>query len=635
MTSPSILLATLPIVATGNDQRYLDKQHAFRGPRLGVQVIRDYLVRNNYPTSKISFHDIEMLSPSDDDLRSYLRQMKPEIVGLSAVLSHSYQQVKRISKLIKEVLPTTWVVVGGNLGASSHVVLRRTDADCCIVGDGEAAFLEFANHVEKCNGHISFDGLEKIRGLCFLDKDRNTIFSGYATKPKNEFIPMPDYDFFQSGLLQHQELISRYFTPVEKMGMWFALDERTNEPHRTRRNVAQLYTSKGCTARCTFCQRNTRGYRLADLTDLEKHLEDIVEKFDVGFISCLDENFGSRPEFARAFADLMEKYDLLWTATGVRCVNVSREDIDYFKTKGCCSLKFGVESGSQAILDSMEKNFTIDDVKRALAACWNNGMFSPLALMVGMPGEDDDTIYETGRFIGELSYTLGVAPKDSGLALFYALPFPGTPLYDHCIQVGLIDQSLNSEEKYLINMASGLTDKWHYLNVNGASPSAVLSWDHLVNWQAQRTFDELVKRSPKPQSELARKWKAFTQASQKVGTQHKLKKNRRISLFLMLTLFEKLYTSRIVERLPKWLAYPIIRYSFYTGVLVYSLAGKAIGRPTFSMYKDRPTPKPFIRPEANEKRLKRSLRAVVNQRRKPLDSTTESARERLLIGNAN
>jgi hypothetical protein len=283
----------------------------------------------------------------------------------------------------------------------------------------------------------------------------------------------------------------------------------------------------------------------------------------------------------------------------------------------------------------MEKNFTIDDVKKALTACWDNGMFSPLALMVGMPGEDDDTIYETGCFVGELSYTLGLPPKDFGVALFYALPFPGTPLYDHCLQSRLIDQSLDAEEKYLINMANGLTNKWHYLNVNGASASAILSWDYLVNWQAQRTFDQLVKRSPKPQSELARKWGDYAQAHRQTGRQKKFKKNRRISLFLMLTLFADLYSSRIFQRLPKWLAYPIIRYSFYTGVLAYSLAGKAIGRPAFSMYKDRPTPKPFIRPEPNEKRLKKSLRAVVNQRRVSLESKSESARERLLIGNAN
>ena len=141
MTHPNILLSTLPIVPPGNDHRFLDKQHAFRGPRLGVQVIRDYLVRNNFPATNIYFLDIEMLSPSDEELRSYFRKTQPDVVGLSAVLTHSYQQVKRISRLIKEVLPTTWVVVGGNLSASAHVVLRKTDVDCCIVGDGEAARL--------------------------------------------------------------------------------------------------------------------------------------------------------------------------------------------------------------------------------------------------------------------------------------------------------------------------------------------------------------------------------------------------------------------------------------------------------------------------------------------------------------
>ena len=155
----------------------------------------------------------------------------------------------------------------------------------------------------------------------------------------------------------------------------------------------------------------------------------------------MDENFGRRPEFARVFADLMEKYDLLWTATDVRCVNVSREDIEYFKARECWSLKFGVESGSQAILDSKEKHFTIDDVKKSLVACWDNGMFSPLALMVEIPDDDVDTIYETGNFIGELAYTVGLSPKDFSFALFYALPFPGTPLYNHCIEPRLIAQS--------------------------------------------------------------------------------------------------------------------------------------------------------------------------------------------------
>ena len=69
MKEPQVLLCTLPIVKPGEEHRFIDKQHAFRDPRLGVQVIRDYLIRDGYSRDRINFLDIEMLSPSDEDLK--------------------------------------------------------------------------------------------------------------------------------------------------------------------------------------------------------------------------------------------------------------------------------------------------------------------------------------------------------------------------------------------------------------------------------------------------------------------------------------------------------------------------------------------------------------------------------------
>ena len=634
MNHPNVLLCTLPITAPSEERRFLDKQHCFRGPRLGVQVIRDYLIKAGYPSDHISFLDIEMLALSDSELETYFKTHNPDVIGLSAVLSHSYLQVKRISRIIREVIPKACIVIGGNLAASAHVVLRKTDVDICIVGDGEEAFLEILTHIQSAGGEVPLESIGGTKGLCFLSNENDLIFSGYATKPKNEFIPLPDYDFFQSGLMEHRNLVNRYFTPLEKMGLWFSLDPRSHEPHR-KPNVAQFFTSKGCTARCTFCQRNTRGYRLANLEDIEAHLKILIDKHNVGFISCMDENFGSRPEHARAFADLMHKYNLLWTATGVRCVNVSREDIEYFKTKGCCSLKFGVESGSQEILDSMEKNFTINDVKTALTACWDNDMFSPLALMVGMPGEGEDTIKETGQFIGEMSYQLGIHPDFLGYALFYALPFPGTPLYDHCTQVGLIATDLDSEEAYLSRMANGLTDKWHYLNVNGANASEILSWDHIVEWYARKTYVTLCRRSPKSVSVFTKAWSDTTSTNYRLGYRQKLTARKIFSLFFLLYQVQKTYRLRILSRLPSKLVIPYIKYSQYLAVLTYSVIGRILGRPTFAMYKDRRTPIRFSRPSPKQRRLHKSLRFLVHQNRVPLDDNNRRIREKLLIGNAN
>lgn len=631
--NPTTVLCTLPIVKPGDQYRYMDKQKAFRSPRLGIQVIRDYLVREGNPKEYVKFFDIEMLAPSDDEIRDYLRSTRPDIVGLSAVLSHSYQQVQRIASIIRGELPDAWIVVGGNLSASANVVLRKTDVDLCVVGDGEEVFSNFVEYVKEWGSEKNYGMLKQIHGLCFLAENGEIYFENYPKRPTNETIPMPDYEFFKSGLLDNPDLIDRYFLPAAHMGTWFCLDPRTHEPHR-RPFIAQFYTSKGCTARCTFCQRNTRGYRLANLEDIEAHLMVLIEKYNVGFISCMDENFGSRPDHARAFADLMYKYDLLWTATGVRCVNVTREDIEYFKSKGCCSLKFGVESGSQAILDSMEKNFTVNDVEEALTACWENDLFSPMAVMVGMPGEDRQTIAETGEFLGRMAYKLGVHPDYFDLAIFYALPFPGTPLYDHCTQVGLIGENVDAEEAYLKKMANGLTDKWHYLNVNGARTIDIVSWDYLIEWEAVKTFETLQKNNPRTKTELARAWEEHVKKSRAPREKRKRQRNRRISLFAILVIVSKTYRTPVVRKLPRSIAYPFIRISFYMTTLIYHWVGRMIGRPTFKMYKERNKPPRFVRPDDKEKRLERSLRAVVNTNRSAV-GVTAITREKLLRGAAN
>ena len=90
---------------------------------------------------------------------------------------------------------------------------------------------------------------------------------------------------------------------------------------------------------------------------------------------------------------------MLWIATGIRCDSVKEEDIIFYKEHGCSALKFGIESGSQKILDIMEKKFTTDQVESALDHCLKQGIYSPLAVMVGMPGEDLNSAKETGRFI--------------------------------------------------------------------------------------------------------------------------------------------------------------------------------------------------------------------------------------------
>jgi hypothetical protein len=105
-------------------------------------------------------------------------------------------------------------------------------------------------------------------------------------------------------------------------------------------------------------------------------------------------------------------------------------------------------------------------------------------------------------------------------------------------------------------------------------------------------------------------------------------------LFAILVVVEYLYQTPIVRKLPKTIAYPFIRISFYVTALIYHWIGRIIGRPTFKMYKERNKPPRFIRPDGKEKRLDRSLRAVVNANRNVV-GVAAIAKEKLLRGAAN
>ena len=133
----------------------------------------------------------------------------------------------------------------------------------------------------------------------------------------------------------------------------------------------------------------------------------------------------------------MKKFDMLWICGGIRCTSVNFEDVKFYHGHGCSGLKFGVESGSQKILDLMEKRFTIEQVYSAIRYCYENNVYSPLAVMTGMPGETDETAQQTGVFLGTIAHMQGTPPSQMGIGIFYALPLPGTPLYEYGQQVGV------------------------------------------------------------------------------------------------------------------------------------------------------------------------------------------------------
>jgi radical SAM superfamily enzyme YgiQ (UPF0313 family) len=108
------------------------------------------------------------------------------------------------------------------------------------------------------------------------------------------------------------------------------------------------------------------------------------------------------------------------------------------KKAGCNNIGYGIESGSQKMLDSMKKGVAVEQAKKAILLTKKAGIIPHATFMVGTPGETKETILETVEFCKEVRLP-------HRIEIFFITPFPSTPLYEYAKGRGLI----NNEEEYI------------------------------------------------------------------------------------------------------------------------------------------------------------------------------------------
>ena len=165
------------------------------------------------------------------------------------------------------------IVCGGYLTAAADTILRKTKIDVCVVGDGEIAWvgiLKFMKeHLETGKKKLDIDKLLKVKGIAILDENENLRFSGFGQTLASCHIEFPSYEYMKTGLLGDEKAVQNYFRPFDA-NETFIMDERSFEKGR-RSMVTSIFLSKGCVAKCTFCQRGAKGYSVYDLSKLETY----------------------------------------------------------------------------------------------------------------------------------------------------------------------------------------------------------------------------------------------------------------------------------------------------------------------------------------------------------------------------
>ncbi len=244
---------------------------------------------------------------------------------------------------------------------------------------------------------------DSLKGIGFKKNNRVFINPFYPFVDYNQ-IPISDRSILPQG--------SQYYNPIIRQ-----------YPYTT------TTTSQGCPGKCKFCTAPGMTGQGLRYWKAEKVLEEIEYLLDLGYkeIYYRDETFTTfkkrNTEIARNIIE--RKYAFSWICN-IRVGTVDKETLALMRDAGCRSIKVGVESGVQEILDLSMKNINVEDTKELFKWARNFGMDTHAHLMFGMPGETNETIEKTIDFLFEIEPTT----IDVGICT----PYPGSVLYNELLE---------------------------------------------------------------------------------------------------------------------------------------------------------------------------------------------------------
>jgi radical SAM superfamily enzyme YgiQ (UPF0313 family) len=250
-------------------------------------------------------------------------------------------------------------------------------------------------------------------------------------------------------------------------------------PDNLKKNMATAFASKGCVGRCTFCHRYFKGYRVIEEAVVTDYIRHVAAGHNVGLLLFQEEDFGSDAAATAKITGFLKQSGLNWTASAVRAKTATEETLRTWKGSGCVNVNFGIESCSQKMLEVIEKGVRVEDNLNALRLCNKYRIATIISLVLGMPGETEDTIEET------ISNLASVIPDDISLVYEISINFfqavPGTAGYEFAKHMGVIDSSLSGEEKYIEGLHNaGANDISHYLNFTDYEKEEVLYWINYI-----------------------------------------------------------------------------------------------------------------------------------------------------------
>ncbi|MFC1646381.1 B12-binding domain-containing radical SAM protein [Candidatus Omnitrophota bacterium] len=370
-------------------------------PPLGLGYLSSY-IKKKQPDVKISIIDCLRDNIKNERLSRMIEQEKPDLVGLTTY-SLFFDSVKDIIRKIKAYESGIKIVIGGpHVSALPEFSLKDTNGDFAIFGEGEETFSELVRTLQDRENDFS-----AVKGLCYRNQENNIVKNNQRPLLKEiNSLAWPDW----------QQINPNDYPPAPHGGVY------------KRFPVAPIMTTRGCPYQCKFCGSHSiwgNEIRFRSKDDVVDEIEFLVNKYGVREFHFEDDNFTFSKEHSISICEEIIKRNLniVWTCpNGVRIDAIDDDVLQVMKKSGCYLLAFGLESGSQEILNKMNKHLDKSIVYDVLKKVQNCGIETWGAFIIGLPGENKKTVNETLNFAKKL-------PLDRAQFCKF-MPIPGTELFE-------------------------------------------------------------------------------------------------------------------------------------------------------------------------------------------------------------
>lgn len=374
-----------------------------------------------------------------------LERAQPDYILFSGFLGNlQYGFVKKACRRIRELCPDAVQICGGPMATTiPELLLAHSNLDYVVIGEGEETILDLLDALERGRPP---DG---VPGIALRRPDRTPARTPPRARMKDlTQYPYPDYDLFDVGA---------YVSYLQASGRCW-----------------EISTSRGCYARCKYCKL-TFGNKISfrPVAHVVAEMQMIKRRFGIDRFNFVDDNFlNSARQVEALAAGLRDCGDSFRFRFQGRADRIDARLARLMRDVGCFDISYGLESGSQQVIDYMGKVLDVAKAEENLKAVLDQGLDMHATFIVGMPVETHATVEETKDYIRRI----GLPHANAGILT----PFPDTAIYNLAKEWGLIVD----DDAYCEALGVAYADV--YVNMTRYSDDQIRRWHAEINDVAPR-----------------------------------------------------------------------------------------------------------------------------------------------------